>query len=71
MPYNQFGVEVNCLRSVAARYVKFGIPDMNALAEEMKIKGHLAAGIGVSTGFQSVMCKRNLGNPGPFWDQEK
>ena len=71
MPYNQFEVEVNCLRSEGARYVKYGIPEMNALTEEMEMKGQLAAATTVSTGFKSTMCKRHLENPGPFWDQEK
>lgn len=71
MPYNPFGLEVDCLRSEGATYVQYGIPEMNALAEETEIKGQLAAATRVSIGFKSTMCKRNLENPEPFWDQEK
>lgn len=60
MPYNNFGIEVDCLRS-EARYVKYGIPEMNALEEKMEIKDQLAAAIRVSTGFKKYSMQGEFG----------
>lgn len=70
-PYNQFGVKVGFSRSEEARYVKYGTLGMNAPTEEMEVKGQLVAATSVSTGFKSTMCKMDLENPGPFWDQNQ
>lgn len=40
--------------------MKYSIPEMNALMEEMKIKSQLTVAVGVSTGSHSIMCERNL-----------
>lgn len=71
MLYNQLRVKVDCLRSKGARYVKYGIPEMNVLVKEMELKGQLAAATRVSTGFKKLMCERNYENSGPLWDREK
>lgn len=49
----------------------YGTLGMNALTEEMEVKGQLVAATRISTGFKSTMCKRDLQNPEPFCDQKK